>query len=224
MATRLYFSSSVSAPQSVGFGTNWSDTNSAGKYALLTEKNGESLVTGITQDFSVGSRCLDRQFVSPQISNSVFINGQVACQLMCREFNNGDNTVTAFAARVITASGTNRGDLLVATKWFGPGSELINNATMRNMAFTSGTIMTSVTALPNDRLVVEIGFDTNGGATPQGAARYGAPVDVADLPQNMTQTTSGVGWVEFVSNVTFVGGAATVIVPLLMMNRFRMAS
>ena len=125
------------------------------------------------------------------------INGQVHCQLNAREFAGNDNTVTAMAARIVTASGTVRGTLMAATQWFGPTSELINNATLRNMAFASGTVITSVMALPNDRLVIEIGFGDNSGVSPEGQARYGATDAVADAAQNMSDTTSGVGWFEF---------------------------
>ena len=196
MATRLYFSSSQSAPQSLGF-ANWANVNSVTKRALLESKvSGDDLTLGTRLAFSAGSLACDGQFVSPSIVQTFEINGQVHCQLNAREFNNGDNTVTAMAARIVTASGTLRGTLLAATKWFGPTSELINNATLRNMAFASGTVITSVTALPNDRLVLEIGFGDNSGATPEGQARYGADT-TSEAAQNMSDTTSGVGWFEF---------------------------
>lgn len=203
MATRLYFSSSQSAAQSLGFAA-WAQTNSVTKRALLTETlSGDNLALGLQQLTTVGSFRCDQQFVSPSFTGTSFINSAISVQLACREFNNGDNTVTALAARVVTASGTLRGTLLAATKWFGPTSELINNATLRNMAFASGTIMTSVTALPNDRVVVEIGFGDNAGASPEFQARYGAPAGITDHAANMTETTSHVGWVEFASTLLF---------------------
>jgi hypothetical protein len=195
VATRLYFSSSQSAPQSVGFAA-WAQTNSVTKMALLTAPlAGDDFVLGLQQLTTVGSLRLDRQFVSPAVVNSTFLNGQVNCQIAAREFNNGDNTNGAMACRIVTASGTLRGTLMAPVK--NGAVELINNATLRNNAFASGTVITSVTALPNDRLVIEIGFGDNSGATPEFQARYGAPSGINAHAQDNTETTSLVPWFEF---------------------------
>lgn len=75
-----------------------------------------------------------------------------------------------------------------------------------------------MTAFQGDRIVVEVGFSDLSGNTPEGQYRYGAPESVGDIAVDETTTTSGVGWVEFSSNISFVVSATAFnVVPVLMM-------
>lgn len=215
MATRFFFSNSASSPQSVGFDSAWTTTNSVTKVGLVTSKDvNDLMVTGITQGWAApNSMELDRQYISPQV-DSQFINGTLQCYIQCREFATTDNVVTRFAARVITGSGTTRGTLMAAGKW-GSDVELVNNATLRTAAVCSQSNMTSVTAGQGDRIVIEIGFSDLAGTTPQGAYRWGAS-SLTEAAVNETTTTSAVGWAEFSQNlVYFTPGVTATPVPLL---------
>ena len=202
MATRFYFSSAQTAPQSTGFDSNWTTTNSVTLRKLMNSKMpGELLALGVRLIWAApNSLALDTQFVSEEV-DSQFINGTLDCHMAGREFANADNSVPRLAARVITPTGAVRGTFLAAAQ-YRADSEAINNATLRNIVFSSLAAITSVTAAAGDRIVVETGWSDLGGTTPEGQARYGAPLSISDFAVNETTTTSLVGWAEFSTNIS----------------------
>lgn len=89
---------------------------------------------------------------------------------------------------------------------YGPATTYINNATMRNKTFADGDALTGVTMSDGDRIVVAIGHSNGPVLEPepppfQAACKFGT--SGTDLPENETQTTDGVGWIEFSATFLF---------------------
>jgi plastocyanin len=208
--TRLYFSASTASSVNPSF-DSWGYTAEAGRYALLSAKgvSGESLVLGTRIGPSAtGVTQLDRQYVSePMNTGQVFTSGStfLKAQLQCREFNPGDNTRSGLSMRIVSQDGTTtRATLLTISNYGLATGEFVNNNNLRNAAYADGdTVTASYTTVSGDRLVVEVGYTNNAGATVEGQCRYGAPTGT-DLPEDETTTTStNVPWVEFSNTITF---------------------
>lgn len=205
MPTRLYFSSTVVAEVNPAFG-GWGESSEAVRRKILSAKDAtESLALGTRIGWAAGQTQLDRQYVSrPMNSGISFSAATVKLQLAAREFNNGDNSTSRLLVKIVSEDGNTLRQTLLALGQFGPATELINNATLRNKIFADGdTVAGTYTTVAGDRIVVEIGYADATGTTPEGQARYGAPTGTADHGENETETTSLVPWVEFSNTITF---------------------
>jgi len=185
--TRLYFSASTASSVNPSF-DSWGYTAEAGRYALLSAKgvSGESLVLG-TQigPSTTGVTQLDRQYVSePMSAGQVFTSGStfLKAQLQCREFNPGDNTRSGLSVRIVSQDGsTTRATLLPISNYGLATDEFVNNPNLRNAAYANGdTVTASYTTISGDRLVIEVGYTDDAGATVEGQCRYGAPTDTTE--------------------------------------------
>lgn len=212
MATRLYFSSAQAAAVTPTF-AGWSVTTEAVRRKLLAAKDAaESLALG-TQigPYAPPKTDLDRQYVSDGMVSGISFSGTtVKMQLATRELNNGDNTTSQLYVAIVSNDGNTVRQVLLTLGQYGPNTEYINNATLRNKTFADGdTVAGTYTTVAGDRLVVECGITDIGGASPEGTARYGAPSGTADHGENETETTSLVPWIEFSNTITFETPAVT---------------
>lgn len=201
---RLYLSAAQAAPiTNVNPDAGWEYTTELTRAKLIEAKEaGDALALG-TQigPWTPGQDAIDRQYVSPPINGAFtfLVTDTLRLQLATREFNNGDNTTSRLGIRVVSQDGTTvRGTLKVVAN-YGPATELLNNATLRNKTFADADALAALVCQDGDRIIVEIGYSDAAGATPEGQGRYGAPTGTADHANNETETTSLVPWVEFVT-------------------------
>jgi hypothetical protein len=213
--TRLYFSAaSDTTGITPSFDGGWNYTTEAVRRDILTAKSAsESLTVGVqigAWSNTAGQTALDRQYLSGPLQAQT-ISGTFKGQLMVREYNNADNVDRLFVAvKVVSSDGATVRATLFSLANASTTAEFINNATHRNKIIANGDALSSYTCIEGDRLLVEIGYSNSGsGTTPEASAKWGAPSSGSDLPENETQTTDGVGWLEFSGNVTFVAAAAS---------------
>jgi hypothetical protein len=189
---------------SPAFGAGWTYTSEAARRALLPGRaHTEALANG-TQigPWTPGDLALDRQYVSRPLRAQT-INGTVRMQLRVREFADDDNTTSQLRVAVYSNDGTVlRGELLAIGN-YGPATEYVNSATLRNKTFADGDAVSSLAVLAGDRLVVEVGHTDAAGATPEAQASWGAPHGTVDLPINETGTTAQCPWIEFSEGLLF---------------------
>ncbi len=209
MATRVYFPNSLAAPVAPAFGTAWTHASSGERYGLTREKTDAGLVVGRTMNGSgAAMSLLDRQYVSdPLAAQSLPGTTWVKGQLMVREFAVTDNMDEVWLRlALVDSAGTTELTQLKSLQNWGPTSEFINNATLRNFTITASTAVNSWAIAEGSRLVLELGYrNSAAGTTPQAAARWGSPAAVSDLPENGTDTASGVAWIEVSETLVFLG-------------------
>ena len=214
-ATRMFFTVANSAPVAPSFDGAWDQTTGAVSRKLADTKGASAITAGstisITED-QLAWQALDRQYVSTRMAGGVLftsVSTTVAMQLMMREFAGTDDVDKCIlSVRIVSEDGLTVRATLIGVGNYGPTLELINNATMRNKTCADGDLAQAIyVTVEGDRLVVEVGYQTDGAeTTPQAAAKYGE--NSTDLPVNETQTTDGNGWVEFSNTITFVGELA----------------
>jgi hypothetical protein len=146
-----------------------------------------------------------RQYVSDPIKAQT-ISGTIKGQFQCLETLANDNLFLTLKVYVVSNDGsTVRGTLLPITR--DTTTELATTLTNRNFPSTA---LTSVVALENDRIVIEVGLGgsitsgTGGIVGHNGSIRWGCNASSGDLPEDDTQTgTTYRPWVEFSQNILF---------------------
>jgi hypothetical protein len=213
-ATRLYFPLDDAATITPTQDAGWDDVGQLSRRRLAHSKGSDAITAGSTIDITedTGGFALDRQYISTQMNSGiVFTSGttQVSAVLMMREFAATDDVTTCIlGVRVLSEDGATVRATLMAVANYSSTGEFINNATMRNkICSPSGTtIGASYTTVSGDRLVVEVGYETDGAETsPQAAAKYGQ--NATDCTLADTGTTDCAGWIEFSNTITFVAPA-----------------
>lgn len=205
-ATRFYFPTTEAAPVSVSFQSGWEETSEGQTRKLRTPKGSDAITVGQTVDITedTANDDLDRQYVSGQMAAGiVFTSGvtTVTAQIQMRQFANTDDVIACILGiRIMSSDGSTLRATLLAVANYGTSTEL--STSMRNKTCANGDAVTaSYTTVSGDRLVVELGYRTDGAdTTPQAAANWGD--SATDLPVNETQTTSGTGWIEFSNTIT----------------------
>jgi hypothetical protein len=209
MATRLYFPASDAAAVTPGFHADWTYTSQALRRKLADTKGSSAITIGSRiGPWTPGQKALDRQYVSTRMNAGIAFNTPVdgfGCQLMVREYATADNVDKLLVGVRIVSEDGNTVRATLRVPFAGNNVEFINNATHRNnrCSTTNINFATSYTTVLGDRLVIEIGFQDNSGASPEASAKWGE--NATDLPVNDTQTTDGAGWIEFTTNITFAG-------------------
>jgi hypothetical protein len=178
---------------------------------MLVSTKGTTAITAgsqITITENTGNQGLDRQYVSaPMTAGTVFTTGvtTVAMQIMMREISATDDVNQCIlSVRVVDAAGTTVRATLLAVGNYGPATEFATATTHRNKTCADGdTVAATYTTVAGDRLVVEVGYQTDGAdASPVAVTKWGD--NSTDLPVDETQTTDGNGWIEFSNTFTFV--------------------
>ena len=210
--TRLYFPAAELPAVTPAVQTGWSDSSERESRSLSSSKGTSAITAGQTVDIledQANYDDLDRQYISTRMAaNVTFTNASttVRAVVMMREFATTDDvTQCIMGIRVMSEDGTTLRATLLAVANYGPTLEFINNATMRNKRCADGdTVTATYTTVLGDRLVVEIGYMTDGAETsPQAAAKWGE--NATDCAENETNTTDCAGWIEFSNAITWAG-------------------
>lgn len=211
MATRLYFASTTAGEVTPVANGAWGFTSEALVRKLVNGgKSNTALAIGAQiGPWTAGQSALDRRYVSAPLEAQT-INGTVAMQLMTREYATADNTTSRLEVYVVSRDGQTVRGTLLAINQYGPATEYVNNVTHRNKTYADGDAIGAVVAQKGDRIVVCVGHTDAAGSTPEGSCKFGDPTGTADLPVNETQTTDGVGWIEFSGNLVFEPPAVTI--------------
>lgn len=200
MATRLYFPSSGTTPNSnITFGSQWASVSSnGGQFPTSTTKTNTALT--LFSDTS-GAATTDRalmQYQTNTLNVNQTISGTFSIVVSCSESNAQANTHLAVLVRAVDANNTVRGTLL---------SELVTSTEFATSASTrifSSVALTSTACLAGDRLVIEIGFHE---AAPSSGRTlnetFGDPSATADFALTANLTTNLDPWCEFSQNITF---------------------
>jgi hypothetical protein len=199
--TRLYFSSTETAPVNPIYDASWYSTSQAGRYKLNNAKGSSAISVGSAINIA-GYYSLDRQYVSSPMNAGIIFNSSVTItgQLMVREYANNDEVKWVMTVIKIVSEDGNIVRIQFNLDSSPTASEFINNASHRNKSMKN-IYSSSYTTVQGDRIVIEIGYSHQLGTTPQASAKWGE--NAPDLPQNETQTSDGAGWIQFSNNITF---------------------
>ncbi len=183
----------------------WMSTTGAQRNALtpIPDKVIPAVGSTINLGVNAGFIALDRQYISPGLSQNQTINGLYSGQLMVREFATTDNVdIVMLCAKVLSNDGSIIRGTLINSGNYGPVAEFINNNSLRNKTIASGQTMNTVNALRGDRIVLEVGYQiSTAGTTPQAAAGWGS--SAPRLPVDETTTTNGAGWLLITPTLEF---------------------
>lgn len=207
MPTRLYLPDLSLAEVTPAFDGAWGATAEASRKKLALLKGNSPLaigtVIGPTWSGSelAGDSALDRQYISPPLAAQT-ISGTVKGQLLVREHALADNVDQIHVAiKVISNDGTSVRGTLLSKGSFASTAEFLESG-YRNKKIADGDSLTSVAALAGDRLLIELGYSASTNhSSPEGSAKWGE--SGTDLPEDETQTTDGVPWLEFSGPVVF---------------------
>ena len=210
MATRFYLSS-VAAGISPTFNGSWEATGAAVRRMLDTVKQSAFETLTVACGSTAGPiDVLVAQYVSAPLSGDQTISGAIKGQLRTYEDNAALDARMQCVIWVRKADGTSRGTL-VASDTSALASEFATSLTNREVPLGSPVTPSSVAALSTDRIVVEIGYRKHEAAATNRNVqmRLGAPSGT-DLPEDETDTTDLVPWIEFADTLTFTAPTALV--------------
>ena len=224
--TRLYFPATTAAAITPAADANWNDASEIQRRQLANVKGSSAITAGQTVDIledQADYQDLDRQYISTRMASGVIFTSAsttVGAVVMMREFGATDDvTQCILGIRVLSEDGGTVRQTLLAVSNIGPTLEMINNATMRNKQCANlgvDTLTASYTTVTGDRLVVEIGYQTDGAeTTPQAAGKWGE--NATDCAENETNTSDCAGWIEFSNTITFIGEAGPPVGGLLLL-------
>lgn len=211
--TRLYFPASTAAAISPAASADWNDASEIERRERAHTKGSSAVGIGQTVDIledQANYQDLDRQYITTQMqSGVVFTSGAttITSYIQMREFAATDDvTQCILGVRVLSEDGSTVRATLLALANYGTAVEF-NSAAVRNKQCANGDTLTgSYTTVSNDRLVVEVGYQTDGAeTTPQAAANWGE--NASDCAQNEVDTAACAGWVEFSNTISFVSVA-----------------
>lgn len=219
MATRLYMplSYAVSTEWAASMTTNpafagWGSTTGmlrralipravAGDYASIHDAIGNGgAIAGST---GVSQGCF--QLISlPMIAGLAFTTSiTFKMQIMGFESAVNDNVINRVrAVRIFSRNGATVQSTQIA---LGNATSVAEwNTSLRNLSFLTGQTGADYTTVAGDRLVVDVGYNTSGGASISATMRRGVTGDTGDLGENETDTTTTLrAWFESSLNLTF---------------------
>lgn len=196
-ATRFYFPLNTVAPVSPTTLGTWNDTSQATYRKLETFKVGTTTGYGSLINNGAGISTVDRVYVSDPLRAQTLSLTTVKMQLQSLSTVGGNDTISQLNIRTVNNDGTALREELLATNDYGGGTFFFTS--QRNKTYADGdSLKSTITIEDGDRLVIVIGYY---GATVDlvdAKSRYGNPASIiSDLPEDETQTASGVGWIEF---------------------------
>ena len=212
--TTLYFPASTAAAITPTQDAAWDDTGQFVRRKLADTKGSSSIAAGTTINITedTGNQALDRQYISTRMNaDAVFTSGvtTITSVLMMREFATTDDVDKCIlGVRILSEDGSTVRATLFTVSNHGTTGEFINNATHRNkICANAATIGASYTTVLGDRIVVEVGYETDGAeTTPQAATKWGE--NASDCAVNDTGTTDCAGFITFSNTITFAGEAS----------------
>jgi hypothetical protein len=217
LATRFYLPSSGTPAVSPAYSAEWNRTARAGRYpAVTTKTNTAAIETSLTSTATNPEFHLAGQFISAPV-NAGTISGTVKGQIRARENNDLFGGTVAVRIKVVSNDGTTvRGVLLDNTAALPTARppHVVNTATAVNRKFTASDnttvlhTLTPVTALANDRIVIEVGGRDIDAGTSRSMYLTFQDDQLTDLGENNTDT-AGNPWVEFSADVFSTPSATT---------------
>jgi len=214
-ATRLYFPLSDGAAITPGQDAAWDDVGQFVRRKLQDVKGADAITFGtlinITED--TGNQGLDRQYVSTRMDSGIIftsVTTTVRAVAMMRENALSDDVNQCILGiRIVSDDGGTVRATLFTVANRGPVAEFAAAAAGRNKQCADGDLVGAIyTTVLGDRLVVEVGYQTDGLETsPQAQAKYGQ--NATDCAENETNTTDCAGWIEFSNTITFAGEVVT---------------
>lgn len=209
MATRLYFPAECTATVTPAVNGSYNYTSELVTRHLATCKTGTALTDGVrVGPWTINQTAIGEAWVSPPLSGAGTLSGTWKAQLRSREYNASDDAYTAPEIYVVSGDGSTVRGTAWAIGAAGPVTEL--NTSNRNKSWADGDSLSSVSYSDGDRIVFKPGFSNpNTGSTPEASNNYGDNFTDTDLPENETQTTAGLPWIEFSATLTFAAPTLT---------------
>lgn len=215
-ATRFSLPGGTGSPVNPTADGGWEDASEIERRTLTFPKGSSAFANGQTVDIledQANYQDLDTQFVSAEMAAGViFTSGSttVTSVIMMRELASTDDvTQCILGIRVVNSAGNSVQATLLAVSNVGITAEMLNTGYRNKQCANADAVTASYTTVLGDRLVVEVGYQTDGAETsPQASARWGE--NAADCAENETNTTDCAGWVEFSNTITFSQVAKTV--------------
>jgi hypothetical protein len=213
--TRLYFPTTTTPAVNPTIQTGWEDSSEIERRKLNNVKGATAITAGQTVDIledQANYDDLDRQYTSTRMNAGIIFTvgvTTVRAVVMMREQGATDDVDKCILGiRIMSEDGQTERAALYSVGNYGPVLEFINNVSMRNKQCADGDLsLATYTTVLGDRLVVEIGYQTDGAETsPQAAAKWGE--NATDCAENETNTTDCAGWIEFSNAITFAGESA----------------
>lgn len=219
MAKRLYASFDT-PPVSPPFHASWEATSNAVRRVLTDSKEDlgfalESLAASTTLNSPAGAvDCLIVQLVSAPLSGNQNITAAIKAIFRAMSSSATGDLRSQCVIRVTDNAGTTDRGVLIASNAGALSAEWATTLTDRKfpLGWTgSGEDPTDVSALDDDRVVVELGFRKHENATTNrtGTISSGNPAGT-DLPEDETGTAAGIPWIEFADTLVFKASAGRV--------------
>lgn len=196
MATRLYLATTNNSGITPAFDGGWDTAAQAVRRDLYRAKSPlQSIAVSSGADVDAGN-ALEIQFISPPLAAQT-ITGTVKAYFQPLDDRDVGDFLSYISIRVVSGDGgTVRGTLL-SLGTYGGGSNYYSGSTHTSRAIADGDSLGSVAASDGDRIIVEIGHQSDNSGGDPAYFRNGCPNSTSDLPENETQTTTGVPWIEF---------------------------
>jgi hypothetical protein len=223
-AARFYFNSTTnSAPVNIRFGlglsAGWNDTSVAGssnwrgQLKSLSQKTNSASATRTENNdaASTPNNICFGMWISDPLENQT-VRGTIKGQAKYRESNSAASATCAIAVYIIDKTGaavTNPQVLAITASdanTVTPPEFSTTFTNRRHLNVSEATPITLTTAFipESGRIVIERGAMEIGTTTTHTVnIRTGDEVDSSDLAENDTQTSNGIGWVEFSNPLAF---------------------
>jgi hypothetical protein len=209
MATRFYFPWATAADVSPAITGSWTVSNTA-VWRKLADTKGSSTIQFASAftlgGDSVATSACERVYVSaPMAAGNVFTatTHTFSGELMTREWGITDNADRIYVLiKIVSEDGNTVRGTIVNFGTYGTTSEFSNNTigSCRIIGYNDA-LTGSVTTQSGDRLVVEIGFYTASGTSPQANGKWGE--NGTDIAANTNSgTTNTCPWIEFSNTIT----------------------
>lgn len=198
--TKFYLPSTGAAAVSPAFDTLWDDTASADRIAAVTTKINSAITDKVVGGIAVNDADqLFRQYVSAPIGGGP-ITGTVKGQIRATEETATINARAQIVIYVVSNDGsTLRGVLYAGDTGALDASEFSTSGRInRKFPRDSPAAVSSVSAVTNDRIVMEIGARRSGSSLIDVYLVFGDTTTGTDLPEDETTFTSTtIPWIEF---------------------------
>jgi hypothetical protein len=193
--TRFYMPSTGTAEVAPTFEATWSNLTMVKRIRCTTTRFNTTMVTETSPSITTGN-CLFRQYVSDPLTADQTFAGWVRGQIMGLASSSAAKCDSSFAARIVSNDGTIvRGILLAYTSEASPANDY--PTTLTNRAAPSQRNINTVNALYGDRVVIEIGTNSNNPSAKTSSQVFGDNGST-DLPVNQTGVDATLNpWVEF---------------------------
>ena len=193
--TRFYMPSTGTAEVSPTWEATWSNTTMLKRIRCTTIRFNTTMTTETSPGITTGN-CLFRQYISDPFTADQTFAGWVRGQIMGLASSSAAKCDSSVAMRIVSNDGTIvRGVLLAYTSEASPANDY--PTTLTNRYCPSQRNINTVNALYGDRLVIEIGTNSNNPSAKTSSQVFGDNGST-DLPVNQTDVDATQNpWIEF---------------------------